>query len=199
MTVIATITTSVDGYVTGPDDRAGQGLGIGGERLHHWVMGGPWTYEGGHDTGAATGADRAHLDGLSARVGATICGRGMFEAAGRWGGTNPFDGPLFVVTHRMDDAPDPSTGFTFVEGVEEALERAREVAGDRDVSIAGGADVIRQALAAGLVDELALSTAPVILGAGKRLFDGFTEDIDLRIIDVVRSDLATHTRYEFVR
>jgi dihydrofolate reductase len=199
MSVIATITTSIDGYVTGPDDRTGQGLGVGGERLHHWVMGGVWTYEGGHDTGAATGADREHLDGLSARVGAAICGRGMFEAAGRWGGTNPFDGPLFVVTHRMDDAPDPSTGFTFVEGIEEALERAGEVAGDRDVSIAGGADVIRQALAAGLVDELALSTAPVILGTGKRLFDGFTGDIDLRIVDVVSSDLATHTRYEIVR
>jgi dihydrofolate reductase len=199
MSVVATITTSIDGYVTGPDDRAGQGLGIGGERLHYWVMGGPWTYEGGHDTRAATGADRDHLDALSARMGAGICGRGMYEAAGRWGGTNPFGGPLFVVTHRMDDAPDPSTGFTFVEGVEEALERARDVAGDRDVSIAGGADVIRQALAAGLVDELALSTAPVILGAGKRLFEGFDHDVDLRILDVVRSDLATHSRYEIVR
>ena len=199
MSVIATITTSVDGFVTGPDDRAGQGLGIGGERLHHWVMGGPWTYEGGHDTRAATGADRQHLDELTARMGAGVCGRGMYEAAGAWGGTNPFGGPMFVVTHRTEDAPDPSSGFTFVEGVAEAVQRAREVADGKDVSIAGGADVIRQALAAGLVDELALTTAPVILGAGKRLFDGFHHDLDLRIVDVVRSDLAVHTRYEVVR
>jgi dihydrofolate reductase len=199
MSVIATITTSVDGYITGPDDRAGQGLGIGGERLHHWVMGGPWTYESGHDTRGATGADREHLDALTARMGAGICGRGMYEAAGRWGGTNPFGGPLFVVSHRTEDAPDPSTGFTFVSGVAEAIERAREVADGKDVSVSGGADVIRQALAAGLVDELALTTAPVVLGAGKRLFDGFEHDLDLRIIDVVRSDFAIHTRYEVVR
>jgi dihydrofolate reductase len=199
MSVIATITTSVDGYVTGPDDRAGQGLGVGGERLHHWVMGGPWTYESGHDTSGATGADREHLDALTARMGAGICGRGMYEAAGRWGGTNPFDGPLFVVTHRTEDAPDPSTGFTFVSGVAEAIERAREVAEGKDVSVSGGAGVIRQALAAGLVDELALTTAPVVLGAGKRLFDGFEHDLDLRIIDVVRSDFAIHARYEVVR
>ncbi len=113
--VIASITTSVDGYVTGPDDGPGAGLGVGGERLHYWVMGGPWTYAGEHDTNGATGADKEFIDGLVEQIGAGVCGRGMYEAAGAWGGTNPFGGRLFVVTHRTEDAPDAATGFTFVD------------------------------------------------------------------------------------
>jgi dihydrofolate reductase len=195
MSVIVTITTSLDGYVTGPDDGPGMGLGRGGERLHHWVMGGPWTYEGEHDPTAQTGEDKAYLDGLVAGMGAAVCGRGKYEAAGAWGGTNPFGGPLFVVTHRTGDAPDPETGFHFVDGLDEALARAREVAAGRDVGISGGADVIRQALAAGHVDQLGISTAPVVLGAGKRLFEGFTQDVELEILQVHTSPFATHVRY----
>jgi dihydrofolate reductase len=128
-------------------------------------------------------------------LGAGIVGRGMYDAAGAWGGTNPFGGPLFVLTHRTQDQPAAASGFTFVSGLEEALARAIAEAGGKDVSIGGGADVIRQALAAGRVDELVLSTAPVILGAGKRLFDGFDYDVDLEIIKTVSSMLATHVRY----
>jgi len=199
MSVIATITTSVDGYVTGPDDGPEHGLGIGGERLHHWVMGGPWTYEDPRDPTGATGADKQYLDDLTATMGAAICGRGMYEAAGRWGGTNPFEGTLFVLTHRTEDAPDPSTGFVFVDGLDEALRRATEAAEGRDVGIGGGADVIRQFLAAGHVDELGISTAPVVLGAGKRLFAGFEHDLDLEIVRTYTSPLATHVRYRVVR
>jgi len=199
MSVIATITTSLDGYVTGPDDGPEQGLGRGGERLHYWVMGGPWTYETEHDPTQQTGADKDYLDSLVATLGAGICGRGMYEAAGRWGGTNPFGGTLFVLTHRTEDAPDPETGFVFVDGFEEALERAREAAGDGDVVVGGGADTIRQALAAGVVDRLGLSTAPVVLGGGTRLFDGFTDDIDLRIAQVWTGEWATHVLYDVVR
>lgn len=193
--VIAGITVSLDGYVAGPEDGPGRGLGIGGERLHYWVMGGPWTYESEHDTGGMAGADREFFDGLVAHVGAGIVGRGMYDAAGAWGGTNPFPGTLVVLTHRVEDQPDETTGFEFVDGLDRALARARELAGDRDVSLGGGADLIRQGLAAGVVDELAISTAPVVLGGGKRLFDGFTGDLDLDILTVHRSSYAVHVRY----
>ena len=193
--VIAGITVSVDGYVTGPGDRPGQGLGVGGERLHHWVMGGPWTYASHHEPGAMSGADRKFFDEIVAGVGAGLVGRGMYDAAGAWGGRNPFPGTLVVLTHRTGEQPDPSTGFRFVSGFEEALGEARERAGGADVSIGGGADVIRQALAAGVVDEIAISTAPVVLGAGKRLFDGFTHDLDLEIRSVHHSRWAVHVRY----
>lgn len=196
--VIASISTSVDGYVTGPDDHAGQGLGRGGERLHYWVMGGPWTYEGGHEF-AMKSPDKELYDELVERIGASIVGRGMYEAAGRWGGTNPFPNKLFVLTHRVEEQPPAEAGFTFVDGLDEALDQAREAAGDKDVSVSGGADIIRQALAAGHVDELVISTAPVVLGAGKRLFEGFEHDLDLDVEQVVSSPYATHVRYSVRR
>ena len=192
--VIASITTSVDGFITGPDDGPRYGLGRGGERLHYWVMGGPWTYDGGHEF-AMHGPDKEFYDELVAGTGAGIVGRGMYDAAGAWGGTNPFPGPLFVLTHRLADQPSPESGFTFVAGLDEALERAAAASGGKDVSVGGGADVIRQALAAGRVDELVLSTAPVLLGAGKRLFDGFDRDVNLEILQTVSSPFATHVRY----
>jgi dihydrofolate reductase len=196
--VIASITTSVDGYVTGPDDGPEYGLGIGGERLHNWVMGGPWTYEGEHAF-AMSAEDREFYDGLVAGIGSGICGRGMYDASGAWGGTNPFGGTLHVVTHRTGDAPDPSTGFLFVDDFDRAMELARAAAGEQDVAIAGGADMIRQGLAGGYVDVLAISTAPVILGRGKRLFDGFEQDIDLEKVSVHSSQWATHTTYDVKR
>jgi dihydrofolate reductase len=197
--VIASITTSVDGYVTGPDDRPGQGLGRGGERLHYWVMGGPWTYETDHDTDGMQGADREFFEDLTAGLGAGIVGRAMYEAAGAWGGTNPFPGPLVVLTHRPEDQPDPSAGFHFVDGFDAALEKARELAGDGTVALGGGADLIRQGLAAGVVDELAISTAPVVLGGGKRLFEGFDKDVELEVRGVWHSAYATHVRYAVKR
>ena len=196
--VIAGITTSVDGYVTGPDDGPEHGLGIGGERLHNWVMGGPWTYDGEHAF-AMSAEDREFYDEFVAGIGSGLCGRGMYDASGAWGGTNPFGGTLHVVTHRTDDAPDPSTGFRFVDGFEQALELAREAAGEQDVAIAGGADMIRQGLAGGHVDVLEISTAPLILGRGKRLFEGFEQDIDLEKVSVHSSQWATHTTYNVKR
>jgi dihydrofolate reductase len=197
MTVVATaITTSVDGFITGPNDGPERGLGEGGERLHYWVFGGPWTYDE-EPTGKATGEDRAYLDEAMARVGAVVGGRGTYEAADHWGGSNPFGVPFFIVTHRADQQPDE--GFTFVSGVEEAVGRAREAAGGKDVSVMGGADVIRQALAAGLVDELAITIAPVVLGAGKRLFDGFDRSLDLEHLGVRQSPWATHITYRVAR
>ena len=130
-------------------------------------------------TAGMSGSDKEFYDGLISTIGGSIVGRAMYDAAGAWGGTNPFPGTLIVLTHRLDDQPDPATGFHFVEGLDHALFCARQDAGEKDVVIGGGADVIRQALQAGVVDRLVISVAPVILGAGKRLFDGFAEDVDL--------------------
>ena len=121
--VVAAITISLDGYITGPNDGPGNGLGDGGERLHYWVFGGPWSY-GEEPRGEATGADKEYLDGAMARAGAIVVGRGMYEAAEAWGGHNPFGVPLFVVTHRTDDEP-AEGGFKFVSGLDEATSRAR--------------------------------------------------------------------------
>ncbi len=196
--VIASITTSVDGYVTGPDDGPEFGLGRGGERLHYWVMGGPWTYEGGHDF-AMHGADKEFYDEFVSTISSGVVGRGMYDAAGAWGGTNPFPGPLFVLTHRTFDQPLPEAGFRFVGDLGAALDQATELAGDGDVAIGGGADVIRQALAAGRVDELVISTAPVILGQGKRLFEGFDRDVELDVVKVHSSEYANHVRYRVTK
>jgi dihydrofolate reductase len=194
--VVATITTSVDGYIAGPNDGPGMGLGERGERLHYWVFGGPWTYEQEH-FGKAVGEDAAFLEEGMRRVGAVVAGRATYEAAEHWGGENPFGMPLFVVTHRPGEAPEQ--GFTFVGSIEEGVARAVDAAGEKDVSVMGGADVIRQALKAGLVDELVISIAPVILGRGKRLFDRFDEDIELEPIAVRQSPLATHVSYRVKR
>ena len=104
-----------------------------------------------------------------------------------------------MLTHRTEDAPDPSTGFVFVDDLDSAMRQASDAAAGRDVGIGGGADVIRQALAADYVDELVISTAPVILGGGKRLFEGFDRDVDLEIRRVYESKYATHVRYGIKR
>jgi dihydrofolate reductase len=190
--VIAAITTSIDGYIAGPDDGPGKGLGEGGERLHHWVFGGPWTYDA-EPRGEPTGEDAAWLNDVSSRVGAVVGGRWTYEAARHWGEENPWGLPFFIVTHRPEEEPEGD--FNFVSGVDAAIERAREAAGDKDVHVMGGADTIRQALEAGLVDELTVIIAPVILGDGKRLFEGFTESLDLEHVGVRQSRFATFIDY----
>jgi dihydrofolate reductase len=194
--VAAGITTSLDGYITGPNDGPGRGLGDGGERLHYWVFGGPWSYEA-EPRGEATGADKEFLDGGIARVGAIVGGRNTYEAAGAWGGHNPFGVPFFIVTHRPEDAT-ADEGFTFVNGLDEAIARAREAAGNKDVFVMGGADVIRQALRAGHVEELSISIAPVVLGGGKRLFDDFEKTVSLEHVSLLQSPFATHISYRVV-
>jgi len=195
--VLAGITTSVDGYVAGPDDGPGKGLGEGGERLHYWVFGGPWTYEN-EPRGEPTGEDAEWLAEVIGRLGAVVAGRATYEAAGRWGGKNPWSLPLFIVTHRPEEEPEGGA-FTFVSGVPEAIERAREAAGDKDVHVMGGADVIRQALAAGLVEELTIIVAPVVLGGGKRLFEGFSTSLELEHLGVRQSQYATFVDYRVKR
>jgi dihydrofolate reductase len=191
--VLAGITTSIDGYIAGPGDGPGKGLGEGGERLHYWVFGGPWTYDA-EPRGEATGEDAAWLNAVSARVGAVVGGHWTYEAARHWGDENPWGLPFFIVTHRPEEEPDGGH-FNFVSGVDTAIERARDAAGEKDVHVMGGADTIRQALEAGLVDELTIIVAPVILGDGKRLFEGFTESLDLKHLGVRQSQFATFIDY----
>jgi len=191
--IAAGITVSVDGYIAGPNDGPGRGLGDGGERLHYWVFGGPWTYDA-PARGEATGEDKAVLEEEGAKAGAVIAGRGTYEAAGHWGETNPFGVPFFIVTHRPEEQP-PGDDFIFVGSLPEAIDRATAAAGDKRVNVMGGADVIRQALEAGYVDELGVIIAPVVLGGGKRLFGGFTESLDLEHLGVRQSPFATFINY----
>jgi dihydrofolate reductase len=195
--VIAGITTSVDGYVAGPNDGPGNGLGDGGERLHYWVFGGPWSYAE-EPRGEPSGEDAAWLAQTTARIGAVVGGRWTYEAAGHWGDENPWGLPLFIVTHRPEEQP-AGDAFTFVSGVEEAVDRARDAAGGKDVNIMGGAETIRQALAAGIVDELTIIVAPVVLGAGKRLFEGFSQELELEHLGVRQSPYATFIDYRVNR
>jgi dihydrofolate reductase len=144
--------------------------------------------------GEATGEDAAWLSDAISRTGATVAGRRTYEAARHWGDKNPSEFPLFIVTHRPDEQP-PGGEFVFVDGVEAAVERAREAAGEKDVNVMGGADTIRQALEAGLVDELTIIVAPVILGGGKRLFEGFSKSLELEHIGLRQSPFATFVDY----
>ena len=195
--VLAVITTSVDGYITGPRDGPGEGLGEGGERLHNWVFGGPWKY--GEDARPRpTGEDAQWLAQATAGLGAVVAGRGTYEAARHWGEQNPWGVPFFIVTHRPEEQPE-SGQFVFVSGVSAAVQRAIEAAGKKDVHIMGGGEVIRQALAAGIVDDLTLIVAPVVMGAGKRLFDGFAQSLDLEQLGVRQSQFATFIDYRVRR
>ena len=195
--VIAGITTSVDGYVAGPDDGPGRGLGVGGERLHYWVFGGPWTYDDGPE-GEPAGAAKEWFEGVMSRIGAVIAGRFTYEAAGHWGDANPWGLPVFIVTRRPEEQP-PGDVFTFVGSIDEAVKAAKEAAGNKDVHVMGGAETIRAALAGGYVDELSIIIAPVVLGGGKRLFEGFTDSVDLVQIGVSESEYATFIDYRVKR
>ena len=197
MTVLAGITMSLDGYITGPNDRLGAGLGDGGERLHYWVFGGPWSY-GEPSEGEVSPVDRQYMDDVFVSGGAWLVGRTMHDVVDGWGDDPGFGVPVFVVTHRPHETVvKGNTTFEFVtDGIEPALARARVAAGDKNVIVMGGADLLRQYLAAGVVDEFTLTIAPVLLGGGKRLFDGIaTTGIAFERTHVIESPFATHIRY----
>jgi dihydrofolate reductase len=149
------------------------------------VFGGPWSYEE-EPRGEPSGEDAEWLAEVSSRVGAVVAGRWTYEAARHWGGANPWGLPFFIVTHRPEEEPEGGE-FSFVSGIEAAVERAREAA--------AGKDVIRQALGAGIVDELTIIVAPVVLGGGKRLFEGFSRSLALEHLGVRQSRYATFIDY----
>jgi dihydrofolate reductase len=183
---------SLDGYTAGPEQSREDPLGKGGESLHRWM------FEQPDD-------NRAAIDGILGH-GAYIMGRNMFGSdrgdwdlswSGWWGPEPPYRAPVFVLGHREREPVVMEGGTTFhfvTDGIEAALERARAAAGDRTVSIAGGASTVRQYLAAGLIDELRVHVAPVLLGAGERPFAG-AGAVRLEQVEATSSELVTHIRY----
>jgi dihydrofolate reductase len=193
------ISVSLDGFVAGPNPSPEQPLGEGGEQLHEWVVAtAGWRERHGLE-GGERNADSDLIEASVERSGATIMGKRMFGGdapwEGWWGDDPPFGHPVFVLTHqRRGPLVKGDTTFTFVEGIEPALEQAREAAGDKDVAIGGGADVIQQYLRAGLVDEMILHLVPVLLGGGTPLFEGL-ETLALEPAMVVGSPQVTHLTY----
>jgi dihydrofolate reductase len=211
--VVLDITTSLDGFVAGPNATLEQPLGEGGERLHDWIVGlASWREPHGLP-GGETGPDDDLFRESFASIGAFVMGRRMFSggagpweddprADGWWGDEPPFHAPVFVLTHHAREpvAKEGGTTYTFVtDGVEAAAEQARAAAGDRNVGVAGGASVAQQFLAAGLLDEIQLHVAPVLLGDGVRLFDLGSAQIELEPTRVVSSPAVTHVRYRVVK
>jgi dihydrofolate reductase len=201
--VTAEMSVSLDGYVAGPNDGAGNGLGDGGERLHEWVVRlASWRAAHGRE-GGETGPEDDLFAESFAKVGAAVMGRRMFDnAEGPWGEEPPFHYPVFVLTHRPRDplVKEGGTTFTFVEdGIESALEQARTAAGEKDVAVAGG-QAIQQFIAAGLLDELQLHVVPIFLGGGVSLFGQLGPDTgELECVRAIASPGVTHLKYRVVR
>jgi dihydrofolate reductase len=208
--VTCQISISLDGFVAGPNQSIENPIGEGGMRLHQWgIETASWRKQHGLDGGAPT-ADSEVLDEVFQNVGAYIMGRKMFGGGdgpwdekwqGWWGEEPPYHAPVFVLTHhpRKPLSMRGGTTFTFVtEGIESALKQARSAAGDKNVEIAGGAQAVRQYLAAGLLDELYLHIVPVVLGAGERLLEG-VGDPTLEPVKVIASPAVTHVQYRIVR
>lgn len=190
--IVADITMSLDGYVTGPEPGPGQGLGRGGKSLHSWVF------------DASSEVDTRVLREAVESTGAVVMGRRTFEvvdAPSGWsedvgyGAGHATTPPVFVVTHRVPDSVRLTARFSFVtDGLEAALDCARSASGGKDVVVMGGGDVVRQTIRLGLVDELRIHLVPTILGAGTPLFDG-DETRQLIQHSVQVSPLATHLAY----
>ena len=195
--IVASITISVDGYITGPNDGPDKGLGEGGERLHYWVFGGPWSYAE-EPRGEPEGADADYLSDAMPRMGAVVVGRNMYEAAGHWGGRTRF-GRRSSWSPTGRRRSQPAAGSTSSGASRRRSSGPGKLPADKDVSIGGGADVIRQGLDAGIVDEFHLIVAPVILGGGKRLFEGFTKSLDLENRRVRQSQWATFIEFDVKR
>ncbi len=202
------ISVSLDGFVAGPNQSEENPLGEGGEQLHEWVVKlAAWRQPHGRE-GGEVNASSPLMDEAQTRQGAAIMGRNMFGGGpgpwgedpwqGWWGEDPPFHIPVFVLTHHpREPLVKGDTTFTFVtDGIESALAQAKEAAGEKDVAIGGGGETGRQYLAAGLVDELQLNVAPVLLGSGTRLFEGGAgAGRKLEQILVVHTPDVTHLRY----
>jgi dihydrofolate reductase len=199
-------TISIDGYGAGPDQSVNNPLGVGGEALHDWLVSTrSWRQMHGTEDGAS-GIDDDFAARSAKNVGAWILGRNMFGPIrgpwpdmnwkGWWGDDPPYHAPVFVLTHHARPPIQMKGGTTFhfvTGGIHEALDQAREAAGEMDVQIGGGPNTIQQYLGAGLIDELHVAIAPVLLGGGERLFEG----VDLRAlgyecVKFVGSEKAIH-------
>ena len=199
--VFVSMGISLDGCVAEPN-RSVENMGSAGwMELHKWVFEQKVFRESLKiGEGGETGPDNDYLATIMQRIGVNIMGKRMFNEGERaWPEEAPFHTPVFVVTHQVREPRERKGGTTFYfvnDGIESALRRAREVAGGKDIRISGGAALVRQYLNAGLVDELMLSVAPLLLGEGLRLFDGVdVKRVGLELMDVLPSPKVTHLRY----
>ena len=203
------ISLSLDGYVAGPNQSVQNPLGEGGEELHQWIF--PlavWRKPHGLE-GGKTDESTPVLEEELSNIGATIMGRNMFGGhpgpwdranpwKGWWGSNPPFHHPVFVLTHhaRSPLTLEGGTVFTFVtEGIEQAYDLARRAASGKDVALAGGANIAQQYLNAGLVDEMQLHIAPILLASGERLFDGVKDLHGLALVKTVAAPNVTHLKF----
>ena len=206
------ITTSLDGYVAGPNQSMKDPLGVGGEALHTWAIElAAWREQHGQK-GGAVNASSAIMQEMFENVGAVIMGRNMFGGGpgpwkpdwkGWWGKNPPYHMPVYVLTHHARDPLPMEGGTTFhfvTDGIQSALEQAKRAAADKDVLIMGGANAIQQFLAAGVVDEINISMVPLLLGAGERMLDSLgAPPPRLEQIRVIEAPGVVHLRYRVAR
>ena len=204
------ISMSFDGYVAGPDQSVENPLGVGGERLHDWVVATAyWRSMHGLDGGEVNDSSRFVEEGM-AGIASTIMGRNMFGGHpgpwnskspwnGWWGDNPPFHHDVFVLTHHEREPLTLEGGTTFhfvTDGIESALKLARAAAGDQDVQLSGGAKAAQQYLAAGLVDEMDINLVPILLGSGERLFENLGNNMHgLELVGTVAMPNVTHLRF----
>ena len=207
------ISISLDGFVAGPNQSEENPLGEGGERLHDWVVPLAAWREAHEKEGGEVNESSPVQEEALANVGAGVMGRNMFgpigggpwsdeQWTGWWGEDPPYHYPVFILTHHPRDPVEMEGGTTFhfvTDGIESALEQAREAAGGKDVMLFGGAQVAQQYLAAGLLDELELHVVPVVLGDGARLFDNLGDtEVQLEQVRAVEAPAVTHVKYRAV-
>lgn len=183
--VLLDITVSLDGFVSGPGDEVG--------RLHRWV------FAGGDES--AGFSDEVRTVQAEADIGAVIAGRRTFDLASGWGGEPAIKAPWVILTHEVPEKAETDwPAFVFVTGgIEQAVSAARELAGDRTVYVMGGADMARQCVDAGLLDEIQLHVVPVLLGTGTRLFDYLVDSTELELVSAVETPETLRVRYRVVR
>jgi dihydrofolate reductase len=203
------ISISLDGFIAGPNPSEDDPLGEGGEQLHEWVLKlAAWRKPHGREGGEVNASSVVMEEALD-NLGATVMGRNMFGGGpgpwgddpweGWWGDDPPFHTPVFVLTHHEREPLEKQGGTTFIfvtDGIESALEQAKQAGGGKHVSLGGGADVAQQYLAAGLIDELDLNVVPVLLGGGTRLFDNLGRtDLSLEQVRAIEAPGVTHIKY----
>jgi dihydrofolate reductase len=207
------MTMSLDGLVAGPDQSKDDPLGIGGMQLHQWLLPLKAFRETHGEQGGEVNASTPIAEEILGNVGATIMGRNMFGGGpgpwrddpwkGYWGDNPPYHHPVFVLTSHPREPLEMEGGTTFhfvTDGIESALEQAMAAAGDQDVSIGGGANVVQQYLAAGLLDEMVISVVPVLLGGGARLFDNLGDSVPkLEQVHSIEAPGVTHIKYVAAR
>lgn len=203
--LVCNISMSLDGYIAGPEDGTDEyPLGKGGERIHEWVYElKSWRSLHGLEGGTSSKDDEIIAE-IVENTGAMIMGRRMFDSGEKyWGDNPPFQSPLFIVTHTVPEiiSEGGKKIYNFVtDGIESVFEKARAVAGDKDIAIMGGADTIQQFISAKLLDEIQIHLIPVLFCDGRKLFDNLGDNqIELEIIRVVNSPAVTHIKYKIVK